>query len=238
MRLSILPLHAPTAALVTSACATLVAIGVWLTAAPATPDACALPSGTAKLAPSAQAELARHEMACRDLEDGRISRDDYRQLLGLVELPPAAAPIQWASEVRAVSSEYSPTSWSARQVLGPPDVFPGSGDNPRAWASREADAQSEFIEVGFAHPVAMRELQLFETFNPGAIASIETISVSGARRTIAHQVAPASGAQVTRVPLACGEPIAAVRVTLASGAVAGWNELDAIGGVPCAPAGP
>src|SRR5690348_136775 len=175
MRPSIVPLHAPPAALVLSACATLVGIGVWVTATPAASDRCDLPAGTAKLAPGAQAELARHEMACRDLEDGRISREDYRRLLGLVAAPAAPDAIEWASEVRAVSSEYSATSWSANQVLGPPDVFPATGDNGKAWASREADAQSEMIEVGFAHPVAMSELRIYETYNPGAIASIETI---------------------------------------------------------------
>ena len=249
MRLSALSSRAPTGVLVFSACASLVAVGTWLAVGRTVEDACALPDGAAKLAPEAQAEIARHAMSCRDLEHGRITRDDYRRLIGAVAAP-AATPnrIQWASSVRAVSSEYSPSSWSAQQVLGPPDVFPASGDNPHAWASRDADAQTEFIEVGFAQPTSLRELQIFETFNPGAISSLETISVSGHHAIYypcgagelslnpcaVDQPAPRpTGSQMSHVPLACGEPIAAVRVTLASGAVPGWNELDAIGGVPC-----
>lgn len=246
MRLSAISHRAPVAALTFATCATLTAIGVWRLA-PA--DDCGLPAGTATLSPVAQGDIARHVMACRDLEHGRISRDDYRRMIGAT-LPtaPPIETIQWASSVRAVSSEYSSTSWSAQQVLGPPNVYPGNGDNTLAWASRDADAATEFIEVGFAQPTAMRELQIVETYNPGAIASVETIDVQGTRTTLipcggtfttgachANQIGPAgSAAQITKVPLTCGSAIAAVRVTLASGAVPGWNELDAIGGVPCA----
>jgi hypothetical protein len=248
MRLSTLPSRAPTGALVVSACASLVAVGAWLAVGRTTEDACALPGGAAKLAPEAQAEIARHAMVCRDLEHGRITREDYRRLIGAAAPTPVTQDrIVWASSVRAVSSQYSPSSWSAQQVLGPPDVFPGSGDNGHAWASLDADAATEFIEVGFAQPSAFRELQIFETYNPGAIASVETIAVSGHRAiyyscngvfsqnpcVINGPLALPTGAQISHVPLACGEPIAAVRVTLASGAVPGWNELDAIGAVPC-----
>jgi hypothetical protein len=236
MRSSLLPRLVPLATLIVACCATLVAIAVWWIV-PSNED-CSLPAGAAQLAPAAQADIARHVLACRDLEHGRITRDEYRHLIG-AELPSVPAsvppPIVWASSVLGVSSEYSAGSWSAHQVLGPPDVYPGSGDNPHAWASAEADAQAEYIEVGFAQPVAMRELQIYETFNPGAIESIEMISVSGRRTTYTAFATRGGGsaARITGVQLQCGEAIAAVRVNLLSSRVPGWNELDAIGGVPC-----
>ena len=249
MPIPVLPVRALAVTVAVSCCAGLAAIAGGLAIAERVDDGCALPAGAGALAPGAQAEVARHVMACRDLEHGRLTLAEYRRAIG-VTAPPAPAPrpsVVWASSVLAVSSEYSPTSWSAQQVLGPPDVYPGSGDNPKAWASRAADAPSEFIEVGFAQPVALRELQLFETLNPGAISSVEVIGVSG-RRTMmyacggtftdgvcdAPMAASGQGARISRVPLACGEPVSAVRVTLASASVPGWNELDAIGGVPCA----
>ena len=250
MQRTILPPRAPTAALAVCTCSVLLIAGALVVAGRPRPDPCALPPGVSALVPAAQSEVARHVLACRDLEHGRITRDDYRGLIGAKAAPaPAPAPlpaIEWASSVRAVSSEYSPNGWSAQQVLGPPDVYPAAGDLPKAWASRQPDAGPEFIEVGFARPVAMRELRIFETFNPGAIESIDAITVSGRHVTRfacgagftdgacdAPMAAPGSGSRVTAVPLACGEPIAAVRVTLATAAVPGWNELDAIGGVPC-----
>jgi hypothetical protein len=238
MRSSLLPRLVPLATLIVACCATVVAIAVWALV-PSNAD-CGLPPGTAQLAPAAQADIVRHVLACRDLEHGRITREEYRKLLGTEPKPAPAPQIVWAASVLGVSSEYSATSWSAQQVLGPPDVYPATGDNPHAWASLEADAVTEYIEVGFAQPVVMCELQIYETLNPGAISSVETISVSGHRAKHAMRgnkpgtfVAPV-GAQISHVPLAGGEAIAAVRVTLASGIFPGWNEIDAIGGVPCA----
>jgi hypothetical protein len=210
-----------------------------------------------------QAETARHELACQDLEHGRISRDEYRHVIGVIRdsatstlvetttppitaTTPATDAMQWASRVIAVSSEYSSTDWSAQQVLGPPDVYPSYGDNPKAWASSEADAPTEFIEVGFARPTLLRELRVYETLNAGAISAIDVVTVSGKHAVTTTcgagspnhacswpTAAPARTAQFMSFPVSCDEPIVSVRVTLASGKVAGWNEIDAIGGVVC-----
>jgi hypothetical protein len=182
-------------------------------------ESCSVPPGVTDPA------VAQHAMACRDLESGRITMVEYRLLIGL-ELPPAPH-IQWASSVRAVSSEYSPTSWSAQQVLGPPDAFT-AGDNPKAWASRDADAETEFIEVGFGRPAKLSGLEIYESFNPGATRTVELIGESGRR------IAIAPTGSVRELTFTCtDEPIVGVRITLASSQVAGWNEIDAIGAVSC-----
>jgi hypothetical protein len=137
--------------------------------------------------------------------------------------------------VRSFSSQYTNSQWSAAQVLGAPDVYPRSADDPRAWASLSADAPTEFIEVGFATPRHVRELQVFETLGAGAISSVELITVSGARITLAlPSDQPNSVAAIASFTSSCStEPIVAARVTLASSKVAGWNEIDAIGALPC-----
>jgi hypothetical protein len=172
--------------------------------------------------------VAQHAMACRDLEAGRITLADYRRLIGADVPPVPPAPhVQWASAVRAVSSEYSPTSWSAQQVLGPPDAFT-AGDNPKAWASRDADAGTEFIEVGFARPAKLSGLEIYESFNPGATRTIELIGASG------HRIVIQPTGSVREVAFTCtNEPIVGARITLASSEVPGWNEVDAIGAVSC-----
>ena len=250
MRLSVLPSRAPAAALVVSSCATLVSIVAWLSFSRAgNHDDCTLSGELSNLAPAAQTEIARHELACRDFEHGRITTDDYRRLVGLIRdeaAKPVVETVEWASRVVAMSSQYSPSSWSAQQVLGPPDVYPGYGDNAKAWASLDADAGNEFIEVAFPRPTSMRELRIYETLNPGAIASVDATTVSGKHVTMiacggsftasvcdAPMAVPTGGAKISVVPLQCGEAIASVRVTLASAAVPGWNEIDAIGAVPC-----
>jgi hypothetical protein len=257
MRLSVQASRAPTATLVVSTCATLAAIAAWWSLAHSSND-CALPGGLAGLAPTAQTETARHELACQDLEHGRITRDEYRHVIGVVRerdnatstpvavTTPATEAMEWASRVIAVSSEYSSTDWSAQQVLGPPDVYPGYGDNPKAWASKEADAPTEFIEVGFARPTSLRELRIYETLNAGAISAIDVVTVSGKHAVTTTcgagspnracswpTAAPAGIAQFMSFPVSCDDPVVSVRVTLASAKVAGWNEIDAIGGVAC-----
>ncbi len=190
--------------------------------------------------------LIARAMSCRDVEAGRISIEQYRATLEPTKIDspyfkpviiPSAPQPQWAASVRAVSSEWSPTSWSAFNVLGAPDVYPQHGDLAKAWASREQDAPTEFIEVGFAEPAHASALQVAQTFNPGAIAAVELITASGQHIQIAgapNTFVAGSTSRIDTFSTACtSEPIVAARVTLNSAAVPGWNEIDAIGLVGC-----
>jgi hypothetical protein len=154
----------------------------------------------------------------------------------IVELSPPSPPApQWAASIRDFSSEYSTSSWSAQQVLGPPNVFPRWGDEASAWASREPDAATEFIEVGFATPQHARALEIYETYNPGAITHVELITEQGARISLPRrELRWSGGAAVSSFGTSCtGERIVAARLTVSSGKVAGWNEVDAIALLPC-----
>jgi|GEM_PF-3455876 len=148
----------------------------------------------------------------------------------------SADDVQWANAVRAVSSEFGADKWSAKQALGQPDVFPKSGDVPQAWASKESDAGTEYVELGFA-PIRARGIRIYETFNPGAVASVEAIAESGAHVKAFETAAPTAAppaSRATTIDMPCTtERIIAVRITLASARVPGWNEIDAVGLVPC-----
>ena len=87
----------------------------------------------------------------------------------------------WADTVRAYSSQYGAERWAATQVLGPPDVYPRHGDIERAWASRQPDSATEFIEVGYYRPRPVAGVAIYETYNPGAIDRVELIT-TGAHR--------------------------------------------------------
>jgi len=143
---------------------------------------------------------------------------------------PSPLPVEWASKVRAVSSEYSPSDWSAQRALGPPDVYPRTGDLPNAWASQQPDAATEFIEVGYDKPQRASAVRIFETFNPGAISRIDTFTEHGSSAYAVN----GSSEQPFELQIPCSaDPIVAVRVTLDSASVPGWNEIDAIGLVSC-----
>ena len=190
--------------------------------------------------------VARRLLACSDVTNGRITSAEYHQQIDAIDtawttkaLPAIVAlpAIQWASTVRGVSTQYTASSWAATKVLGAPDVFPGNGDNASAWASLGADDRDEWIEVGYAQPMQISAVEIYETFNPGAISAIELITADG-EHIAAYQGAPGATGQTSnklRAEVGCtSSPIVAVRVQLASTTVPGWNELDAIGLVPCA----
>lgn len=204
------------------------------------PDRCALPAGVDlhALGAAERDRVAERAMLCSDVEHGRLSAAEYRARLREMERRPAAAPpppeVVWASSVRQVSSQYSEDSWSANKVLGPPDALPAGQDNASAWASAEADGGEEFIEVAFDGQHRMSGLDIYESFNPGAVSRVELL-LAGGGRTL---VQPAPGGQPAsfrrRIDFACtAEAVVAVRVTLDSAAAPGWNEIDAIGGRPC-----
>jgi hypothetical protein len=218
------------------------------------PDPCGMPAGIdlADLEPEAANLLVRRALACTDHRQGRISDDDYRKQVAALDAELTGKPIKkkrvianqelptrlvmWAHTVLDVSTQYSDQAWSANQVLGPPDVYPEHGDHNKAWASHGADDRAEHIEVGFEHPERVSGIEIYETFNAGAIDKVELITVKGKRIDVPIGTqATGTNASVRSVfNVRCTqEPVAAVRVSLDSQRVSGWNELDAIGIVPC-----
>ncbi|HUQ03288.1 MAG TPA: hypothetical protein VM261_12385 [Kofleriaceae bacterium] len=162
---------------------------------------------------------------------------DVMPALALPPPPPPPVAMIWSSKVRAVSSQWGADDWSAKRALGAPDVYPASGDQVNAWASEGADDRAEFLELGFERAARVSAVEIYETYNPGAVTQIELIGASGAR-TVVHRARAeqlGSAAHLTRTDVGCtSEPIVAVRVTIDSRAVEGWNEIDAVGVAPCA----
>jgi hypothetical protein len=213
-----------------------------LTAARLTRDTCSV--ATDGLDPHARMLVARRQLACQDYEHGRIGKDQYQQTIANIDLDfaqPTAKRIErvtWASSVLGYSTQYSDTSWSAQQALGAPNVYPRQGDIPQAWASRSADDHAEWIELGYDTPRRVSAVEIYETFNPGAIETIELITTSGQRIELRGRSLPETDRVIDVRKLVVStpcttEPIAAVRINVASAETAGWNEIDAVGLVPC-----
>lgn len=212
------------------------------TRAPRTGDPCAPGFDLSSLSQRDRALVARRTLVCSDVTHGRISDAEYQRQVSLIDAewtgPDVSVPpdIQWASTVRGFSSQYSASSWAADRVLGAPDVFPAHGDLANAWASRGADDADEFIVVGYAQPTRIRAIDVFETYNPGAISAIIMVTASGTHVTV-YQGSPSAKGQLSNklhVDVPCtDEPIVAVHVSVASRQVSGWNELDAVGVTAC-----
>jgi len=222
---------------------------------------CALPPGldAARLAPEEREYVLARALLCSDYECGRLGRSEYLRRLaelrytelgiGGDEKAPAEAvmPVLWASSVLAFSSEFEPERWSAMNLLGPPDTYPNHGDIPTAWGPSTSDGGIEYVELGFkGEGVHIGAVELYETYNPGAVSRVEVLGTSDDRLVVYEARAePMSGvpAFVRRITFRCtGFALRAVRITVDSPAVPGWNEIDAVGVHPCvgektAPAG-
>ena len=141
---------------------------------------------------------------------------------------------QWAASARA-SSEYDgggrngEDDWSASQVCGKPDTDV-DGDQPTAWASQEADAGEEWLELTYKAPVRPTRVRVRESFNPGAVVKIEAQDPEK-KWQILWKGKDTTTESPGYLDISCGPPAFATRVlriTLDSASVPGWNEIDAV----------
>ena len=137
---------------------------------------------------------------------------------------------QWAVAAEA-SSEYTDDSWSARQATGAADT-PEAGDIKTAWAAASADVEAETLVLVYAQPVNPTGVEIYESYNPGAVARIEVLDPNtddwvvvweGVADTAGEEIAVFSP-QLTPVDFATDQ----VRLTLDEPLIPGWNEIDAV----------
>jgi hypothetical protein len=94
--------------------------------------------------------------------------------------------IRQFAESASASSEYNTsdpskapgTTWSAREMIGAPNVHPKCGDIRGAWAPT-GSATTAQLELRFATPVYATQLNVYETNVPGSITRVEFISADG-----------------------------------------------------------
>ncbi|KAH3727841.1 hypothetical protein DPMN_053786 [Dreissena polymorpha] len=98
-------------------------------------------------------------------------------LFGLSENLAARVYDQWVSGVIGYSSQYGSDKWSAQQILGVPDVYPGYANDKWAWAPDVIDA-NQFLEFQFTTSVYVTKLDVYETFNAGGVKAIRCFDVS------------------------------------------------------------
>ena len=94
-------------------------------------------------------------------------------VLCLIVARSMAAEIIWATKVISYSSQADLTSYSAKQVLGPPSRLPNFGDCGCAWSPAMSENYfEEYIRVGFEKRIRVSQIVVNESFNAGAIKAI------------------------------------------------------------------
>jgi hypothetical protein len=144
---------------------------------------------------------------------------------------------QWAVSAKA-SSTYSSdandstSGYHAFRATGAPDTE-RYGDQETSWASKESDQGIEWIELEYANPVNATALKIRQNLNPGAIISVDLFDEAGSAHNIWQGPDATKYRDSTISWLNLNFEKTAyktkrVKITLATNAVSGWNEIDAV----------
>jgi outer membrane protein OmpA-like peptidoglycan-associated protein len=149
-----------------------------------------------------------------------------------------APEVQWANRILGVSSQYPGAGvvgqYSAEQALGKPNVLPSHGSSACAWAPlKEDNRYEEFITLGFARPMAIRQVAVAENCNPGAIARVYVYDEAGTEyllyRNLFTKPVPEEGRMFCVITELTPYKVAAVKLILSTIDVPGRNQIDAVG---------
>ena len=160
-----------------------------------------------------------------------------RTLSDLQQVPQEAA-MPGYTDMGYIQSELRPgtRAWGPEQATGKPDTLM-AGDIVTAWASATPDEQDEWLLLTYAKAVKPVEIQVYETYNPGAVYRVtvfdgnkEVEVWSGTDPvTVNSSLNGLSSMGTAKLPVTVGFSTKMVKVYLHSKAVTGWNEIDAVG---------
>lgn len=147
--------------------------------------------------------------------------------------------VQWANEVIDVSSEWRVSrhlmligdeSYKAKQALGEPNIYPGSKGSTRAWAPKSAK-DIDYIKVGFAEPMQIRQVAIAESLNPTAISKVFAYDIQGNEHLLNvfdPKPIPIHGRLLNVFLDQTPFKVTAIKVELDGRKVPGHNGIDAI----------
>lgn len=141
-----------------------------------------------------------------------------------------AQEVQWATKVIDFSSELTPVQYSAKQVLGKPDVLPSGGQNPNAWAP-DKPKRKEFLKVGFDNPMNIQQIAIAESHNPSAIYRVLVYDEEGKEyvvNTLNPKAVPLKGRMLNLFMERTPYKVTAVKIEFDGAALSDYYGIDAI----------
>lgn len=133
-----------------------------------------------------------------------------------------------ASQLEKTSRFPNGPSWSPGQAAGAPNTKE-AGDFTTAWASQIADGGVEWLQLKYPNSVEISEINIHETYNPGALSKVTALLPDGREQIIWEGVEPVEPGAVERsIPVPPGIRSDQIKVYLDTGRVPGWNEIDAV----------
>lgn len=137
---------------------------------------------------------------------------------------------QWASRAKA-SSQYREDRWTPEHMTGLPDVYPKYGDYDKAWTAAYANSGEEWVELFYDQAVYVQRIDVYETYNPGAIVKVELVDETGRAHVVWEgraQAAPQESHIFSIDNIKVDVPARRVRLVLRTDQVVGFNEIDAV----------
>jgi hypothetical protein len=134
-------------------------------------------------------------------------------------------------EAALIEAAPAKARWTPEQATGEPDTLV-AGDQYTAWASSTQDGAEEWLELEYAETFQPTKVLVYETYNPGAVVKLVAYTESGMQSEIwsgADPVVVKNGMGVAEIPFAAAVKTNKIRLYIDSKAVAGWNEIDAVG---------
>jgi OmpA-OmpF porin, OOP family len=138
--------------------------------------------------------------------------------------------VQWASTVIEFSSELTPIQYSAQQALGKPNVLPAGGQSPNAWAPDKPN-RKEWLKLGFANPIAIRQIAIAESHNPSAIFRVLIYDEAGREyvvNTLNPAAIPLKGRMLGLFMELTPYKVVAVKIEFDGAAVPDYYGIDAV----------
>jgi OmpA-OmpF porin, OOP family len=138
--------------------------------------------------------------------------------------------VQWASKVIEFSTELTPVQYSAQQALGKPNVLPAGGQSPNAW-SPDKPKRKEFLKLGFANPMSIRQIAIAESYNPSAIFRVLVYDEAGKEyvvNTLNPMSVPLKGRMLNLFLEQTPYKVAAVKIEFDGAAVPDYFAIDAV----------
>jgi OOP family OmpA-OmpF porin len=150
-------------------------------------------------------------------------------MVGICSLSNAQV-LQWASKVIEFSTELTPVQYSAKQALGKPDVLPAGGQSPNAW-SPDKPKRKEFLKLGFANPISIRQIAIAESHNPSAIFRVLAYDEAGKEyviNTLNPMAVPLKGRMLNLFVDLTPYKVSAVKLEFDGAALPDYFAIDAV----------
>ena len=140
---------------------------------------------------------------------------------------------RFANKILGYSSQYSNPQFAATQALGTNNVYPQYDLSANSWISSTADGQREYLVLGFPNPDSINFVDIFETYNPGAVDTVYAKNPGTGlfemvySTTVVNTKDPIARIKHISFPLT-NYKVSEIRIAMNSPVDSGYNAIDAV----------